>query len=167
MAEKYGRVNALIQKNVSEIILYELKSPVTEFASVNEVKVTTDYSYATIYVSNIDSSKVDSRVSFLNNKKGRIRSLLSKKLDIYKIPELTFVKDDLFEKGKAREDLIDKALNEKPKTLKDVYGKNFRRKRTSSTKKTSSIKKAATKKSTKKTASTTKKKTVTTKYEKA
>ena len=48
MAEKYGRVNALIQKNVSEIILYELKSPVTEFASVNEVKVTTDYSYATI-----------------------------------------------------------------------------------------------------------------------
>lgn len=163
MAEKYGRINALIQKNVSEIILYELKSPVTEFASVNEVKVTTDYSYCTIYVSNIDSSKVDSRVSFLNNKKGRIRSLLSKKLDIYKIPELTFVKDDLFEKGKAREDLIDKALNEKPKTLKDVYGKNFRRKRTSSTKKTSSPKKAATKKSTKKTASTTKKKTVTTK----
>ena len=161
MAEKYGRVNALIQKNVSEIILYELKSPVTEFASVNEVKVTTDYSYATIYVSNIDSSKVDSRVSFLNNKKGRIRSLLSKKLDIYKIPELTFVKDDLFEKGKAREDLIDKALNEKPKTLKDVYGKNFRRKRTSSAKKTSSTKKAATKKSTKKTSSTTKKKTVT------
>lgn len=161
MAEKYGRVNALIQKNVSEIILYELKSPVTEFASVNEVKVTTDYSYATIYVSNIDSSKVDSRVSFLNNKKGRIRSLLSKKLDIYKIPELTFVKDDLFEKGKAREDLIDKALNEKPKTLKDVYGKNFRRKRTSSTKKPSSTKKATTKKSTKKPASTTKKKTVT------
>lgn len=161
MAEKYGRVNALIQKNVSEIILYELKSPVTEFASVNEVKVTTDYSYATIYVSNIDSSKVDSRVSFLNNKKGRIRSLLSKKLDIYKIPELTFVKDDLFEKGKAREDLIDKALNEKPKTLKDVYGKNFRRKRTSSAKKTSSTKKATTKKSTKKAASTTKKKTVT------
>lgn len=161
MAEKYGRVNALIQKNVSEIILYELKSPVTEFASVNEVKVTTDYSYATIYVSNIDSSKVDSRVSFLNNKKGRIRSLLSKKLDIYKIPELTFVKDDLFEKGKAREDLIDKALNEKPKTLKDVYGKNFRRKRTSSAKKTSSTKKATTKKSTKKPASTTKKKTVT------
>lgn len=161
MAEKYGRVNALIQKNVSEIILYELKSPVTEFASVNEVKVTTDYSYATIYVSNIDSSKVDSRVSFLNNKKGRIRSLLAKKLDIYKIPELTFVKDDLFEKGKAREDLIDKALNEKPKTLKDVYGKNFRRKRTSSAKKTSSTKKAATKKSTKKPASTTKKKTVT------
>ena len=161
MAEKYGRVNALIQKNVSEIILYELKSPVTEFASVNEVKVTTDYSYATIYVSNIDSSKVDSRVSFLNNKKGRIRSLLSKKLDIYKIPELTFVKDDLFEKGKAREDLIDKALNEKPKTLKDVYGKNFRRKRPSSTKKTSSTKKATTKKSTKKPASTTKKKTVT------
>lgn len=163
MAEKYGRVNALIQKNVSEIILYELKSPVTEFASVNEVKVTTDYSYATIYVSNIDSSKVDSRVSFLNNKKGRIRSLLSKKLDIYKIPELTFVKDDLFGKGKAREDLIDKALNEKPKTLKDVYGKNFRRKRTSSAKKTSSTKKATTKKSTKKAASTTKKKTVTTK----
>lgn len=161
MAEKYGRVNALIQKNVSEIILYELKSPVTEFASVNEVKVTTDYSYATIYVSNIDSSKVDSRVSFLNNKKGRIRSLLAKKLDIYKIPELTFVKDDLFEKGKAREDLIDKALNEKPKTLKDVYGKNFRRKRTSSTIKTSSTKKATTKKSTKKPASTTKKKTVT------
>lgn len=161
MAEKYGRVNALIQKNVSEIILYELKSPVTEFASVNEVKVTTDYSYATIYVSNFDSSKVDSRVSFLNNKKGRIRSLLSKKLDIYKIPELTFVKDDLFEKGKAREDLIDKALNEKPKTLKDVYGKNFRRKRTSSTIKTSSTKKATTKKSTKKPASTTKKKTVT------
>ncbi len=131
MAEKFGRINALIQKNLSEIILYELKSPVTEFASVNEVKVTSDYSYATVYVSNIDASKVDSRVSFLNNKTGKVRSLLSKKLDIYKIPELKFVKDDLFEKGKAREDLISKAVNDKPKTLKDVYGKNFRRKRTS------------------------------------
>ncbi len=135
MAEKYGRINALIQKNLSEIILYELKSPVTEFASVNEVKVTTDYSYATIYVSNIDASKVDSMVSFLNNRQGKIRSRLAKKLDIYKIPELKFVKDDLFEKGKAREDLIDKALNEKPTTLKDVYGKNFRRKRTVTKKK--------------------------------
>ncbi len=131
MAEKFGRINALIQKNLSEIILYELKSPVTEFASVNEVKVTSDYSYATVYVSNIDASKVDSRVSFLNNKTGKVRSLLSKKLDIYKIPELKFVKDDLFEKGKAREDLISKAVNDKPKTLKDVYGKNFHRKRTS------------------------------------
>ena len=129
MAEKFGRINALIQKNLSEIILYELKSPVTEFASVNEVKVTSDYSYATVYVSNIDASKVDSRVSFLNNKTGKVRSLLSKKLDIYKIPELKFVKDDLFEKGKAREDLISKAVNDKPKTLKDVYGKNFHRKR--------------------------------------
>ncbi len=121
MADKKGRVQAVIQKNLSEIILYELKSPVTQFVSVNEVKMTTDYSFCKIYVSDINPDKTDEVVSFLNNNKGRIRTMLSKKLSIYKTPELSFVSDKTFEQSSEMENIISMAINRKPVTLKDAF----------------------------------------------
>lgn len=121
MADKRGRVQNVIQKNLSEIIIYDIKDEITDFASINQVKMTSDYSYCTVYVSHIDPEKTDALVSFLNNREPRIRSLLSKKLDIYKTPELRFVADKLFEQGQRMKDIIDQALNSKPKTLSDVY----------------------------------------------
>ena len=120
MADKKGRVSEIIQRNLSEIIIYELKNDLTNFASVNEVQVTSDYSYCKVYVSHINPDKADDLVNYLNNRAGKIRSMLASKISIYKTPALTFVKDTLFEKGKEMDDLIDHALNQKPLTLKEL-----------------------------------------------
>lgn len=120
MADKKGRIAEIIQRNLSEIIIYEIKDPITSFASVHEVKVSEDYSYCKVYVSHVDESRCDELVSYLNNNAKKIRTLLSKKLDIYKTPELRFIRDLSYEKGKHIDDLISHALNSKPKTLADL-----------------------------------------------
>lgn len=159
MADKKGRINEIIQRNLSEIIIYGLKDPITDFASINEVQVTDDYSYCKVYCSHVQESKCDDLVRYLNNNAKKIRMLLSKTLSIYKTPELSFIRDTSYENGKAMEDLIYQAIHNKPKTLKDLEAEEKKTKKTRST----SAKKTATKSTTKKkTASktTTRKKTV-------
>ncbi len=128
MADKKGRVQAVIQKDLSEIILYEVKSPVTKFASVNEVKMTVDYSYCKVYVSDINPDKTDEVVRYLNNNKGKIRTMLSKKLSIYKTPDLIFLSDKTYEESTEMEKFIESVNNKKPVTLKDVFGDDFKMK---------------------------------------
>jgi len=161
VANKKGRINEIVQRNLSEIILYKLKAPITQFASVNEVRVSDDYSYCKVYVSHIDPNKADELVSYLNHNKGKIRTLLAQTLSIYKTPELSFLKDETYEKGKKIDDLIDKALNEKPLTLKDLEEKEKKeakktkkaspKKTVKAAKKTTAKKKTATRKKSAKT----------------
>ena len=109
--KKY-RIASSISRNISDIILFELKNSVFKLVSVNQVNVTNDYSFAKVYVSHLDARKVDEAVSELNAKKGLIRSLLAKKMDIYKVPELLFIKDDTYDNGEKIEAII-RELNKK------------------------------------------------------
>lgn len=158
MADKKGRINEIIQRNLSEIILYELKDPITKFASVNEVKVTDDYSYCKVYVSHVKIEKCDELVAYLNHNSKKIRAFLAKKLDIYKTPELSFIRDVSYEKGKEMEDLIYNAIHKKPVTLKDIQAKEEKEALKAKKKEEAAKKKAAKKTTTKK---TTAKKTAT------
>ncbi len=156
MADKLGRVTGIIQKDLSKIIIYELKNSLTDFASITEVKVTSDYSYATIYVSHIDPDKIDEVVAYLTNRKGQIRSMLARELAIYKTPELIFKADKLYDQAHEMDVMINDAINRKPVTLKDVYGKNYKTpeekekaKAARAAKKASTTKKTTAKKTTK------------------
>ena len=168
MADKKGRVQAVIQKNLSEIIIYELKTNVTKFVSINAVRMTSDYSYCKVYVSDINPEKTDEVVSYLNNNAKKIRTMLSKKLSIYKTPELSFLADKSFEEESEMKGIIEMAINKKPVTLKDVFGddeKNEKKEKKNMKKPTN--KKTATKKETavKSTAKKTTTKTTTKKTE--
>ena len=128
MADKKGRVQEIIQRDVSEIILYDLKSPLCRYASINEVRMTSDYSYCKFYVTHMNPELTDVLVSYLNTNAKKIRSLLSKKLSIYKTPELAFYKDEVYEKARHIDLLIEKALSKKPVTLKDLEEKEMKAK---------------------------------------
>lgn len=143
MADKRGRVQTVIQKDLSEIIIYDIKDEITKFASVNQVKMTSDYSYCTVYVSHIDADKTDALVAFLNKREPKIRSLLAHKLDIYKTPELRFVADKLFEQGQRMANIIDKAVNSKPKTLADIYPEMKKKEESNMKKPSNRVKKTA------------------------
>ncbi len=126
MADKFGRVQQIIKKNLSDIIIFQMKNKICEFASITEVKLTSDYSYCKVYVSHLESDKIDELVSFLDNRKGFIRSKLAESLSIYKTPELIFIADKLYDKAHEMDVMISDAINRKPVTLKDVYGKNYK-----------------------------------------
>ena len=108
MANKQKRIAALIQRNVSDIILFELKNPLMKLVSVNYVDVSGDDSLAKVYVTHLEKYKAKEAVETLNRLKGVIRSSLAKKLDIYRTPELVFILDDTYDKGAHIEELIKK-----------------------------------------------------------
>ena len=107
MANKQERIAAIIRKNISEIIQFQLKDPNIGFVSIPEVKVSKDFSYATVYVSFIREEDIVPSLEALNRAKGFIRSELAKKLDIRRVPEIRFVLDE----GYKREARIDELLN--------------------------------------------------------
>ena len=106
MANKQARIASLIQKNISDIILYELKNPIMKLVTFNGCDVSKDNSVAKIYVSHLEHDKVDKALDELNRAKGSIRTSLAKKMDIYKVPELIFIKDDTLDKYERIEEIL-------------------------------------------------------------
>ena len=110
MANKQERIASLIQRNITDIIMFELKNPIMKLVSVNSCLVNQDFSLAKVYVSHLDSRKINEAVKDLNEAKGFIRSSLAKKMDTYKVPEIVFIKDDTYDKAERIENII-KDLN--------------------------------------------------------
>lgn len=107
MANRKERIPALIDKNIRDIIQYEVKNPKIGFISVTDVVTSGDFSYTKVYVSFLGSKYPNQRLLELNKVKGFVRSSLAKKMDIRKVPEITFILDDTFE----RVEKLEKALN--------------------------------------------------------
>jgi ribosome-binding factor A len=106
MAQRSGRIKALIQRNISDILTYELKNSHVGLPSVNEVQVNDDYSLAKVYVSFIGAKYPRQNLAELRRCKGYVRSSLAKKMDIWKVPDIVFIYDEQFDKAAS----LDKAL---------------------------------------------------------
>jgi len=106
MANKQERIATIIRKNIAEIIQFEVRDPHLGFVTVPEVKVSSDISYAKVYVSFILEKDVEPGLEVLNKSKGFIRSKLASKLDTRRCPEISFVLDD----GYKREERITEIL---------------------------------------------------------
>ncbi len=106
MANRNERIHALIQKNISEIIQFELKNSAVGFVSVTDAVVNKDNSFAKIFVTFLGKGDKEMRLEALNRCKGFIRSELAKRLDIYKVPEIAFVLDETYENARKLEDSL-------------------------------------------------------------
>ena len=107
MANKQERIASIIRKNIAEIIQFEVKDPHLGFVSIPEVRVSKDFSYATVYVSFFKEEDIKPSLEALNKAKGFIRTELSHKLDTRRVPEIRFVLDE----GYKREERISELLN--------------------------------------------------------
>ena len=107
MANKQERIASIIRKNIAEIIQFEVKDPHLGFISIPEVRVSKDFSYATVYVSFFKDEDIEPSLTALNKAKGFIRTELAHKLDTRRVPEIRFVVDE----GYKREARITELLN--------------------------------------------------------
>ncbi len=108
MADRTQRIQSIISKNISEIIQFELKNPRIGFCTVSEVNVSTDFSYAKVYVTFLGAKYPKQNLEELNKCKGYVRSSLAKKIDIRKTPEITFYLDDTYERSERLEEVLRK-----------------------------------------------------------
>lgn len=112
MADRQGRVKALIGRNISDILTFELKNKRIGIPSVNEIVVNSDNSLAKVYVSFIGAKYPRQNLEELNRCKGFVRSSLAKKLDLYKVPDIVFIYDDQFERAESLDKALEKEENE-------------------------------------------------------
>lgn len=107
MKVKAEKIAGIIQKEVSEIIQFNLKDPKIGFITITDVTVTNDLSIAKIYVSFLgQKAREEAGMKALERSKGFIRSTLAKRLSIRKVPELIFKVDDALERGNKIEEIL-------------------------------------------------------------
>lgn len=78
------------------------------------MEVTRDYSHATVYYTVLDDATREVTAEALEHAKGYLRSELSKRIHVFRTPELHFVYDESVERGMSISHLIDKVATEKP-----------------------------------------------------
>lgn len=102
------RLNGDMQKELSSLIR-EMKDPrITDFLSVMRVEVTSDLSYAKVYIGSIDGSKAAAEAcEVLKKASGHLRGCLSRQLRIRKAPELIFIPDSSAEYASHIDKLLD------------------------------------------------------------
>ncbi len=105
------RVAEQIQRDLAEIIAYELKDPRVGMVTIAEVQLTPDYAHAKVFFTLLsdEPDAIQDTVNSLRRASGFIRSLLGKRLRIHTLPELHFVHDSSAARGLALSRLIDEA----------------------------------------------------------
>lgn len=118
MADRIQRIQSIIGKNISEIIQFELKNPRIGFCTVSEVWVSSDFSYARVYVTFLGAKYPKQNLEELNKTRGYVRSSLAKKIDIRKTPEITFYLDETYEKMNHLDEVLKKESEQLQKMKK-------------------------------------------------
>lgn len=114
-----GRLGEEIKKLISDMLLKEIKDPRLKkgLLSISAVDVTSDGSYATVYLSTLSikpKSKEDTRkekeavLAAFKGAEGLIRRQIGKKIKLKHVPELAFKIDESLEYGMHMDDVFSK-----------------------------------------------------------
>lgn len=113
MSVKIDRIESNMIKEISYILMTEVKDKNIRFVTITDCKVTNDLSFAKIYFTLLNEEYKEETLKALKNASGFIRKELALRLDIRHIPELEFIFDESIEYGKKIENIIEKIHEEK------------------------------------------------------
>ncbi len=105
---KIERLNHIFMQEISNILMTEIKDEDIKFVTVTGVDITSDLSYAKVYVTVLDEDKRKTTLEALNGASHFIRGKLSERVEIRHTPELKFLYDESIEYGNHIEEIIDK-----------------------------------------------------------
>lgn len=110
MTIKLERLEGIIRKEVSLILMNEVKDPTLKWVTITDVQLTKDYSTAKIFVTFPQGQ--NNLMDNLDKAKGFIRSSLGSKLTVKKIPALLFEVDDSLERGNRIDEILKATLKD-------------------------------------------------------
>lgn len=124
MAKEFGRnqrMADLLQRELAVMLQREVKDPRLAMITISEVSVSSDMSYAKVYVTifSQDEVKISENIKVLNGMSGFLRSLLSKRIKARIMPQLKFIYDETIIEGNRLAKLIDEAAADLPPESND------------------------------------------------
>lgn len=114
MPKEYARstrVAEQLRRELSELLRFGVKDPRVEGASVTDVEVSKDLSYAKVYFSRLedDPETIAETQQALTRAAGYLRRELARMLRLRHVPELRFIHDRSIAEGMRMDELIAKA----------------------------------------------------------
>lgn len=107
------RVAEQIQRELADLLQFEIKDPRVSMVTITEVEVSGDMAHAKIFYSAPVQDNADAASSLqkgLEKSAGFLRSQLGKRMMIRTVPQLHFVYDTSIDQGMKISRLIDEAL---------------------------------------------------------
>lgn len=112
MQDRPLRVGELIRRELTMLLRTEVKDPRVSEIIIYDVVITNDLSLARVYFGPMDIQQdATETLKGLESASGFLRTQLSRKLSLRKMPDLRFIVDDTEAKGDRIEQLIQKSLN--------------------------------------------------------
>ena len=110
MSLRNERVRKTLMKEISDILLREIKDPrISGLISITDVEVSHDNSYAKVYYSILaKEDKKEEIMEAIQKNPPKIRYEVGKRVRLRLTPELNFILDESLERGARITSLIDK-----------------------------------------------------------
>ena len=97
-----------IQRDLSELVMREVKDPRIGIVTFQSVELTPDYAHAKVFFTVLTGDPLATQEA-INHAAGHLRNLLFKRLHIHTVPQLHFTYDETTEKALEMSRLIDTA----------------------------------------------------------
>jgi len=111
--QRVQRMAEFLKKEISDILLKEVKDPRIGFVSLTDIEVSGDLKYAKVYVSVYGEEKEKEKtMKGLKKATGYIRKLLGERITVYHTPEILFKYDNSIEHGVHISEIIKKVNQE-------------------------------------------------------
>lgn len=112
------RVASELQKVISVLLRTKIKDPKLATATITEIDLSKDLSYAKVYYTSLTSEDNEYIAKAFEKSKGFFRSSIAKSLNLRIVPNLKFIYDNSLDYGMEMEEKIQQALNADSKTIK-------------------------------------------------
>jgi len=111
MSIKIDRLNNLFVEEISKILRTEIKDERINFVTVTSASITNDLYYAKVYVTVLNDSERDNIIKLLNKASNFIERELSHRIQIRRMPNITFLYDESIEYANNIEHIIERINN--------------------------------------------------------
>lgn len=108
MAYRIERVEKIIERELANILFDSTNNNKLKYVSITKVSLTNDLSIATVYYTVLGNlGEIESTKEDLEKSKGYLRSILAKRIDLRKTPELRFKYDESLAYGNHINEILE------------------------------------------------------------
>ncbi|MGH1460566.1 MAG: 30S ribosome-binding factor RbfA [Neptuniibacter sp.] len=133
MARDYSRTQRIadqLQKELAQLIQFEIKDPRLGMVTVSYAKVSKDLGFADVYITVLplngkdEAEAIVDSLKVLNSAAGFLRGELSRNVKLRATPQLRFHFDETIERGRHLHHLIEATIRQENQNQSDVSDSN-------------------------------------------
>ncbi len=113
MSRRIQRINQLVRKEMSKILLKEIEVPEGTLATVTRAEITPDLREGKVFVSVLPEKNKDKVIERLNRNIYFLQQKINKRLKMNPVPKLRFVEDKTMSQAGRIEEILAELKKEK------------------------------------------------------